>query len=879
MRKISQKIKPRLLPLLIISLGLALIAFAFNPAQVSAQSPLHPVFPLLDAEGNNVLDSNQPVSTMLTCGQCHDTDFIASHSFHADAGFSELTAYGETDTGRAWDFSTGIYGKWNPITYRYITQEDAEFADLDLETWLQTIGLRHTGGGPAEAAGIDMNCFLCHTTTPDNTQRQEAIKNGDFTWANTATLSGSGIVTVSGQEYTYNPEAFDENGNLLMAYVQIQDPSNENCGQCHGTVHASNEPVVITDCESDGTGWETAATGQVFAAERLSDSGMNLEDKETLTRSWDIHTERLVNCTDCHYSINNPLYTQGSGVDSLEHLEFDPRRLDIGEYLEKPSHEFARGQSAESSIAPELVNTMRRCESCHNPGTTHDWLPYADQHMEAIHCETCHIPSLYSSAIEQVDWTVVEVDGTSQTTCRGQEGSSGSINDLVTGYNPVLLQRENIDGTTKLAPYNLVSSWFWVYGDPAIPVPQAQLEEAFLIDGEYKPEIIAALDTDNSGTIETAELMLDTEEKAAVVAGLLEELGLENPQIQAEVQPYSINHNVAGAEWAIRDCETCHTEDSRLAEPIQLASYTPGGVTPEFVPGANTITDGDIYTDDSGTLYYQPVPANQELYIFGHNKVSWIDWAGIIMFLGVLGGVSVHGGLRAYAARKRAKHDPELKKIFMYTFYERLWHWLQTFTILILAFTGLIIHKPEMFGIFSFKGMVLVHNIMAAILVANAVLALLYNLISGDIKRFIPEPRGFFNQAIQQAQFYISGIFKGDEHPFEKTRERRLNPLQMVTYVAVLNVLLPLQVITGILMWGVQQWPEIAASLGGLPFLAPFHTLVAWSFISFIIAHVYLTTTGHTPMAGIKSMINGWDEVEVHSAETDHPESDQTEEN
>jgi len=76
--------------------------------------------------------------------------------------------------------------------------------------------------------------------------------------------------------------------------------------------------------------------------------------------------------------------------------------------------------------------------------------------------------------------------------------------------------------------------------------------------------------------------------------------------------------------------------------------------------------------------------------------------------------------------------------------------------------------------------------------------------------------------------------------------------------------LLPLQIITGALMWGVQRWPELAASLGGLPFLAPFHTLIAWLFASFVVAHVYLTTTGHAPLAGIKSMIMGWDEVEVH---------------
>ena len=95
--------------------------------------------------------------------------------------------------------------------------------------------------------------------------------------------------------------------------------------------------------------------------------------------------------------------------------------------------------------------------------------------MEAIHCETCHIPQMYSPAIQQVDWTVVETDGSSQTTCRGVEGNTGTINDLVIGFSPTLLQRENVDGSVKLAPYNLISAWFWVYGDPQRPVPQEVL--------------------------------------------------------------------------------------------------------------------------------------------------------------------------------------------------------------------------------------------------------------------------------------------------------------------------------------------------------------------------------------------------------------------
>ena len=129
------------------------------------------------------------------------------------------------------------------------------------------------------------------------------------------------------------------------------------------------------------------------------------------------------------------------------------------------------------------------------------------------------------------------------------------------------------------------------------------------------------------------------------------------------------------------------------------------------------------------------------------------------------------------------------------------------------------------FGIFNFRYVVLVHNILAVILVINAALSLFYHLASGEIKQYIPRPRGFFDQIFEQAIFYLRGIFLAQEHPFEKTPEKKLNPLQQITYFGILNVLLPLIGITGILMWGSQRFPEISASIGGLTYLAPFHTL------------------------------------------------------
>jgi len=237
-------------------------------------------------------------------------------------------------------------------------------------------------------------------------------------------------------------------------------------------------------------------------------------------------------------------------------------------------------------------------------------------------------------------------------------------------------------------------------------------------------------------------------------------------------------------------------------------------VIPDLVSNDSVAFAGELVVRDNGELYYQPQSNAPEvdLYIFGHDSVNWIDLFGALIFLGTVFGVSAHSGLRYFAARRRVAHNPKLKRVYMYSVYERQWHWLQTLAILLLLFTGLVIHKPDTFGIFSFRYVVQVHNLIAAILVINALLAAFYHFASGEIRQFLPEPRGFFGQAFAQARFYLQGIFKGEPHPFEKTRQRKMNPLQQATYLAILNVLLPLQMITGALMWGAQTWPR-----AGLP--------------------------------------------------------------
>jgi thiosulfate reductase cytochrome b subunit len=492
--------------------------------------------------------------------------------------------------------------------------------------------------------------------------------------------------------------------------------------------------------------------------------------------------------------------------------------------------------------------------------------------MNAISCESCHIPRIYAFARQHYDWTVIRPDGEARMECRGIEGDKPALDVLATGYDPVLLARNEVDGQTKLAPHNLVTSWYWVYGDPPRPVPKRDLEAVWLDGTQYHIDILEVFDKNGDNELDDSELIIDTENKEIFITARLEELGLDSPRIYGEIQPYSINHTVATGEWAIKDCEICHSAESKLGQPIELAAYIPGNVMPEFVSDSNVSTNGEIYIDDGGRLNYKPATAEEGLYILGHDKVQWVDVLGILILIGTLLGVLIHGGMRIWSAMRRPKHEPQLKRVYMYSVYERLWHWLQTFVIFGLILSGLIIHKPETLGFLSFRGVVLVHNVLAAILVINAALALFYHLASGEIRQYLPRPRGFFDQAITQAKYYIRDIFKGGEHPYEKTPEKKLNPLQQITYFGLLNVLLPLQIITGALIWGAQRWPDLSASLGGLRYLSPFHTLITWLLAAFIIAHVYLTTTGHTPTAAIKAMMNGWDEVEVHVAPAEEVE-------
>jgi thiosulfate reductase cytochrome b subunit/cytochrome c553 len=854
------------LALLWIFLGVLGNGLAANELPNEFPNEFHPEFPLLDADGNTVVSSGKPLSTMVTCGECHDTAFIEQSSDHADAGAGMLGKGGPLQT---WEAGPGYYGGWDPLRYA-ASPLDAE-GEIDLVEWLKRHGARHVGGGPVGSL-VELNCLMCHSDLGEDSKardaRNSALAGGDFAWANSAQLTQRDVLVRSDGQWQWNSAKFLPDGRLQGGLLDIRKPRDENCGQCHGQVsNRLDAPLTIAPDLSDRSLSER--TGQIFSPQKLFNSGLNLADKESLAHAFDVHSDRVLGCVNCHYSLNNPVYFQQREESRPDHLVFDPRRLTSADYLARPLHQFAKGKSNLGLAASGSENSLRRCESCHQAGQVHDWLPYRERHFASLACESCHIPKLYGPALQTLDWTMLDSQGQALRQYRNIEGDPSTADSLISGYRPAMLVRENVGGMQKLAPHNLVSSWYWLAGTPAQPVSRAQLEAA-LFDGEdYHPQILQALDRDRDGELAGDELWLDSESRLYAVQQRLLSSGLEQVRLSGEIIPFAISHNVVNGRWATRDCASCHGRDSVLAMPVPLSAYLPGDSLPTSFIEAGLGTNGRISRLEDGAVSYAPDSRASGYYIIGLHGVRWIDLAGLAMFLGVALGVAVHATARYIARRRRlAAGGRRRKRVYMYDAYERLWHWLQASVILLLLATGLIIHKPHLFGIFSFGYIVQVHNVLGFILLINAAMALFYNLASGEIRQYLPEPRGFVGRSIAQALYYTRGIFEGRPHPLEKTKERKLNPLQQITYLGVLNVLLPAQVITGLMIWGMQKWPVLAASLGGLPILAPLHTLLAWTFAAFIVMHVYLTTAaGDTPGAGIRSMVSGWEDVEDHVAD------------
>jgi hypothetical protein len=600
-------------------------------ARSSAPSSIHPPVLLLDRDGVAVVRSGQPIAARScgSAGSCHDVSWIQAHSYHADLGRSDPR--GKAKSGRAWDTGSGLSRRWDAIDYDHAPSE--------------------AGGAPMArslaARSVEDNCVLCHARLASNQARLDELDAGRPEWALTATLIDTQIVRREDGRLVYDESTFDAEGRVSADRLGLGRPEPRACGFCHGLVHEGPRALALPDLGPHNRSTETQ--GVVFSAERIVDSALDVAGKESLARPWDVHAERMLSCSNCHFSPNHPAYSFAASADSPRHLKFDARRIEIDEYLLRPDHNFAKGSSAHRTAADHLDGTIRKCEACHDAPPTHAWLPRAERHFAALRCESCHVPGAMAPARSETDFTMLTSLGEARAVYRAMRG------ERLDGFRPLLLPRRDPDGSSRLTPHNLVTTWFWVEDGPRgeRPVPRAVLVGAFLPKNQHHPELIRALDGNRDGRLEDAELVLDTAAKIDAARARLVAHGAKNPRIHGEVQPFGIHHGVVGGRFATRDCETCHSRDSRITEPFTLSSRAPFGVMPVLVADANVSLTGMIERDAEGRLVLRPEPRTLALHVFGLSRNRTIDLLGALLLVGVFLGTMTHGAMRYVSAKRR----------------------------------------------------------------------------------------------------------------------------------------------------------------------------------------------------------------------------------
>ncbi len=198
-----------------------------------------------------------------------------------------------------------------------------------------------------------------------------------------------------------------------------------------------------------------------------------------------------------------------------------------------------------------------------------------------------------------------------------------------------------------------------------------------------------------------------------------------------------------------------------------------------------------------------------------------------------------------------------IRRVKIFSLFERFWHWSQMLLIMTLMFTGFGLHGFH--HLLDFQTAVTLHTLAAFALLLLWAFSIFWLFTTRNWRHFIPTVKGMWGVL----RFYTLGIFKGEHHPYRKAYWRKHNPLQALTYLMLKIVLFPLIWVSGSIYFLYFAWRHVPLATQWLDWTAMVHTGAAFTMVVFVMIHVYMLTTGHSFREHIMPMISGFDEVDL----------------
>jgi thiosulfate reductase cytochrome b subunit len=196
--------------------------------------------------------------------------------------------------------------------------------------------------------------------------------------------------------------------------------------------------------------------------------------------------------------------------------------------------------------------------------------------------------------------------------------------------------------------------------------------------------------------------------------------------------------------------------------------------------------------------------------------------------------------------------------LYLYPVWIRIWHILNALLCLILIISGLSIQYSNPSITVKFSVAVAIHNFAGVALSIIYIIFFLGNLFTKNGGYYVFEVSGFFKRLKMQFHHYTIGVFKKEKAPFPVTLDSKFNPLQQLSYVVVMYVVIPLVILSGIGLLYPELTVNSVVGISGLDYTDLLHLFCGFVITVFMCIHIYFCTFGKTAFSNFKSIINGY---------------------